>query len=422
MGTTTKCGEALSYAGLGEIGFASAALDKVKAMNQQDVCLKANPGLLLASNDKLAVAEYRELQAALEHYDGGIFGWQSFLESPAVAAYQQGRFTGSRRLIFLGNALHHLPQVLRTLRVLRRVHKCHWPAEFWIEAGEVHLLTLQQLKSIKSDGATLHVIPSPFGKWRSAFWDWRMNLTTRWRQAPGTDLKLQKYALKPLVLLLSTCAECLFVDSDNLMLRSPEELLERFPGNQSLFWPDVWDPPQGAVLWRTFLAPEQKSQESGQVLVRKVHADAIKALLLAVLFAVRIDIFLEAIYAQQDGKLLCGYGDKDAFLLAFQLLGAPFRLVAPLPGVLLDEVGQYLGLLQKDGAKRLLFVHSKHHGRFRSLNLKHCDFNSRADAVNVTCTSDAGKAEVRLPLDKMRCRQLGRSEVAILMMDVGLPG
>lgn len=285
----------------------------------------------------------------------------------------------------------------------------------------MHLLTSQQLESLKSVGAALHVIPSPFGKWRSAFWDWRMNLTTHWRQTPSTDLKLQKFALKPLVLLLSSCAECLFLDSDNLMLRSPEELLERFPGNQSLFWPDVWDPPQGAVLWKALPAPEQKSQESGQLLVRKVHADAVKALLLAVLFAVRIDVFLDAIYAQEDGKLLCGYGDKDAFLLAFRLLGAPIRQVASLPGVLLDEFGQFAGLLHTDGAKRLLFVHSKRHGNFRSEALKQCHFKSQADAVNVTCTSDAGKAEVNLPLDKMRCRPLGRREAAIIMADVDFP-
>merc|ERR1719443_465905 len=90
--------------------------------------------------------------------------------------------------------------------------------------------------------------------------------------------------------------------------------------------------------------------------MKKTERGVREALLLASLFAVRFDVFLDAIYEIEEGVLMCGYGDKDAFHLAFRLLAVPFRMPR-LPSVLLDSSRSYVGLLQLDNASLPLFVH-----------------------------------------------------------------
>jgi len=258
----------------------------------------------------------------------------------------------------------------------------------------------------------LKIVPSPVGTWRSTYWNWRDNLTLHWGQDTGTDQKLQKYALKVVAILLSHCDVCLLVDHDNLPVNSPKPILRQLANYSALFWPDWWDAPSHS-LWS--LVPGsglRKSQESGQVIVRKANPDAVKALLLASLFAVRMDVFLAAIYEMDTGGLMCGYGDKDVFQLAFGLLGVPFWM-GPLPRAVLDASRRYLGMLHVDDMGHSLFMHGilkvlgkESTTQLLAAGLKSCRFASTNAASNLTCIAGQSRQSVHIPLDKMVCSRV----------------
>ncbi|CAK0897669.1 unnamed protein product [Prorocentrum cordatum] len=387
--STTGCGMVLALSGLGRFAEAREQLAAVARFDPRAGCMHAERGLrgLGASAELQPELEaYADLRLALRDYDGGISGWHSFLDSSASARYLTRRFRGSK-VLFLGSADKHLNPALVSLKVLRRVHRCDWPAEFWIEAGELYRVDSAQREALALLGAELRVLPSPYAAWRGTFWHWRANLTQKWNQGPGADGKLQKYALKTLVLLLSSCSDCLFLDADNVALRAPSALFEGLAAHEAaVFWPDLWDEPAGsaAALWASLpppAAPAHKTQESGQLVVRKSGRQALRALLLAALLAVRGDVFLEAIYGLEGGGLLCGYGDKDAFHLGFRLLGVPFRWGAPLPSVLVSSRdGSYVGQLQLGSDSGPLFLHGAHAKdnlmSLLRLGLDRCDFRS----------------------------------------------
>ncbi|CAK8999890.1 Hypothetical protein SCF082_LOCUS6256, partial [Durusdinium trenchii] len=85
-------------------------------------------------------------------------------------------------------------------------------------------------------------------------------------------------------------------------------------------------------------------QESGQLLINKTAPEVRRALLLSTLFAVRWDLFLQDMYLTSDDELMCGYGDKDVYQLAFRLLHVPFRMMADRPALLV-EGKRYAGLI-----------------------------------------------------------------------------
>jgi len=216
--------------------------------------------------------------------------------------------------------------------------------------------------------------------------------------------------MKSIIVLLSNCSECIFLDADNFALQSLEDIASRFDGLEAVFWPDMWDT-SNAQLWRGVSVKELKSQESGQLFLRKSSPEARKALLLASLFAVRIDIFLEAIYGMQDGSLMCGYGDKDVFHLAFRLLNVPFEFASRLPSVILHR-GNFIGLLQVDNSSSPIFLHNtwgKSTAGFSQLmkaKLERCDFIREDMAANISCSSSRSAGSVNIPINDMRCRRL----------------
>ncbi|CAE7243337.1 ASZ1, partial [Symbiodinium pilosum] len=130
-------------------------------------------------------------------------------------------------------------------------------------------------------------------------------------------------------------------------------------------------------LWSAY--SPTRSQESGQLLVRKTP-ETQRALLLATLLAVRPDVFVEAIYAEQ-GQLMCGYGDKDVYQLAFRMLGVDFRMMgSAVPSVLVTTTGDYAGLVQLDSSGQSFFAHvSQAKDRLWQLleadALQRCDFH-----------------------------------------------
>lgn len=283
-------------------------------------------------------------------------------------------------------------------------------------AGEVHVLAQEQRDQLASLDGELRLLPSPYAGWRHVFWEWRTNLTLHWGQHAGTDVKLQKYALKAVVIMLSSCEVCLFLDADNMPLKAPQHLLDKLPdAGGAVAWPDLWDAPTSADLWRTLpdSGGSYKAQESGQFLVKKSGAQVLEALALAALFAVRIDVFLGAIYSPDGASLVCGYGDKDTFHLAFRLLGAPFQMAAPFPAVATTADGGYVGMLQLDGLSgKPLFLHGAWaKGSLPQLlrqegGLRRCDFASEAAARNLSCAALLRGGSSSVPMDRVKCRTL----------------
>eukprot|EP00927_Polykrikos_kofoidii_P055511 TRINITY_DN49756_c0_g1_i1.p1 TRINITY_DN49756_c0_g1~~TRINITY_DN49756_c0_g1_i1.p1 ORF type:complete len:1365 (-),score=166.52 TRINITY_DN49756_c0_g1_i1:14-4072(-) len=419
---TSRCGEAINYLALGDFDAVAESLRIASGLQGVDqgveVCVKVSPGLHIGLGADV-FAGYRPLQDALEAYDGGVRGWRSFLETEAARDHLKRKFRGTR-LLFLGDPLKHLPAILDQLKVLRDVHGCDWPAEYWVEGFESSRLQKRDLEKLSSFGAELRVLPSPVGEWRRVFWSWLPKFRRRWNERFPSSMRLQKYALKPLILLLSDCEECLFMDADNLALQSPEVLLPSLRETNALFWPDLWDSPTAGPLWSSLPEPPaagDKSHESGQLLVAKRHTKVVAALLLAVLLAVRADVFLEALYKLDQGdSLMCGFGDKDVFRAAFSLVGAQFRLVTKIPSIILAHGGHFHGQLQLfgkegDSKARPMFLHaagSKHPMAqiLQDPSLQRCDFRSLAQAQNLSCLASAGQGSVNVPLKDMKCKPL----------------
>lgn len=430
--TTTLCGRALSLAGLGYMMDSRRVLEEVKSINQHESCLSIQPAItfiaerqptpMLRLDGGRSDLSYAELCNVLESYSGGLSGWRQFLESSVLRTYVHSK--GRRRtvLVFLGKLgpEGHLKQIVRSLRIIREVHNCNWPAEFWTEAGEAHLVTDEDLNNLADLGAEFHVVPTASGSWplEHVLWKWLTDFPLEFKQHSTAASRLTAYSLKPIVLLLSGCDECLFLDADNLLLQPPEQLLNVVRTHGALFWPDIWDSPKDSHLWTAAFSEktrEMKSQESGQLFLSKASHSSREALLLATLFAVRADVFLNDFYSLGNNELMCGYGDKDIYHIAFRLLSAPFKMVAPLPKIVLSlgEGGQrtYAGTLQVDDSSKPLFLHGNQiKDALLELmvrgKLEGCSFQTADAAKNLTCASTMGRGSSQIPLHSLICSPL----------------
>jgi len=150
------------------------------------------------------------------------------------------------------------------------------------------------------------------------------------------------WQLKAFALVHSGFAEVLLLDADQVPVTDPADCFSwpEYLETGAVFWPDVIDLRQDNPIW-TLLGLEPQpgpSFESGQVLVdRRRHAAPLRA-------ALRLNEAAEDIY-----QLV--YGDKDTYLLAWQMLGAPFALVPHRPYV--DDYA----MMQRDFAGAPLFQH-----------------------------------------------------------------
>lgn len=150
------------------------------------------------------------------------------------------------------------------------------------------------------------------------------------------------WQLKAFALANSRFAEVLLLDADQVPIADPEQVFDwpQYREAGAVFWPDVVDLRRDNPIWPLLgLAPaRQVSFESGQLLVdRRRHAEPLAA-------ALQINEAAEDLYT-----LI--YGDKDTYLLAWQLLGAAYALVPHRPYA--DE--HYL--VQRDFAGAALFQH-----------------------------------------------------------------
>ncbi|CAE7567570.1 dpy-19 [Symbiodinium sp. CCMP2592] len=410
---TTFCGEASASAGLGDFDGAADAIRRADHADSRQRCSEHHAGLMRKAFEQPSqewLRGYRKLQEAWGSV-GTVDGWRQFLQHPGVADSIQASIregAEKARVLFLGRPSVHLHSVVQILRVFREVHNLHWPAEFWIEAADASMLDDDASQRLQALGAVLRAVPSPQGEFPEdhPFWRWQARFAVHYRQNPEAVSRLRAYSLKPVVLALSDCDPCFFLDADNVPLRSPQELIPTLDEFPALFWPDFWSAPRTG-LWSSF--PAAKSQESGQLMLRKTP-EVQEALLLAALLAVRLDIFLEAIYGEQ-GHLMCGYGDKDVYQLAFRLLGVKFRMVGSSgPSVLVTAGGDYAGLVQLDDDRQSLFAHASK-AKERLWQLLQADALQRCDlqedqASNLACTSTRGAGSLSIPFDALRCTTL----------------
>lgn len=81
------------------------------------------------------------------------------------------------------------------------------------------------------------------------------------------------YVLKHMALLSASCAECIFLDADNIPARDPTYLFEdeSYKATGMLLWPDFWQLSGGPAPIRAIMGipqnmdpPDARSVESGQ--------------------------------------------------------------------------------------------------------------------------------------------------------------
>lgn len=421
MTGTSKCGEATAFANLGDWPRAQSALQR--AMQLDGRCEEHLKGLLWISTQPTAMAQipgYDQLQDAWASV-ATAEGWRSFLKSSEHLVQEELRpRPGSTKVLFLGQQ-HHLPSVLKSLRILREVHQLSWPAEFWTEAADIATfeapLRRDSLRELRMDLRSV-ALPQARFPLQHNYWRWQAHFAQRFGQNAISVSRLRAYALKPLILLLSGCDVCLFLDADNVALKPPQDLLRflqdatRSAPLGAVFWPDLWPKPRRNWRAEAAEAVATASQESGQLLVNKSMDQVRKALLLSTLFAVRWDLFLEVIYTTDQGDLMCGFGDKDVYQAAFEELGVPFRMMAPRPALLVHQQ-RYAGLLQLDDQNQSFFAHvSAAKGEMWDLLeagvLQRCDL-SEAASKSVSCSSWGGHGSMHIPMDELRCTALKAS-------------
>lgn len=150
------------------------------------------------------------------------------------------------------------------------------------------------------------------------------------------------WQLKPYALIMSGFREVLMLDADNVPVVDPSFLFEsaEFVATGAIFWPDVLDISKDNPIWGELDLPaaQRTSFETGQILIDKGrHVAPLKTVL-------RLNEDAERYY-----RLV--YGDKDTFLVAWLLAGAPHQLVPYRP------IADRHVLYQRDFSGRIVFQH-----------------------------------------------------------------
>lgn len=150
------------------------------------------------------------------------------------------------------------------------------------------------------------------------------------------------WQLKSFALLHSGFAEALLLDADQVPVSDPAACFDwpEYAEAGAVFWPDIVDLRSDNGVWPLLGLESRRtvSLESGQVLVdRRRHGAALAA-------AVRLNEAAEDLY-----RLV--YGDKDTYLLAWEMLGASYALVPHRPYA--DE----FMLVQRDFGGNALLQH-----------------------------------------------------------------
>ncbi|MEQ1770381.1 MAG: hypothetical protein ABL879_11130 [Devosia sp.] len=233
--------------------------------------------------------------------------------------YPAGRYDGRGIVIAAGGA-RIFTNAYVLLRVLRNTLHSTLPIEVWhFGAAELSPLMRSLLRELDVDVIDAEPILRREGATASDGWQ-----------------------LKPFSILHSKFAEVLLLDADQVPVTDPAIVFDwpQYRDTGAVFWPDIVRLRAGNPIWeRMGLAPHARpSLESGQVLVdKRRHWRALNA-------TVTLNQHADELY-----KII--YGDKDTFLLAWQLVGAAFSQIPHQP------FSNERVLFQRDFDGKLIFQH-----------------------------------------------------------------
>lgn len=222
-----------------------------------------------------------------------------FNEVDAAGDYDPGRFCGSGIVICAGGSIM-LTNAYVLVRVLRDIHQTALPIEIW-HLGPAEMPAF--LASIFANMGCKIIDALSVG-------------------SPLTRKFVDGWQLKALALKHSSFEEVILLDADQVPLSDPALLLDwrEYAETGAVFWPDIVDIAADNPIWKMLgLAPVQvRSWESGQVCINKKSHWRTVNLVLAI--NERAETFYRFVY-----------GDKDTFLLAWQLTKSSFSLVPHPP-------------------------------------------------------------------------------------------
>ncbi|WP_337660506.1 hypothetical protein [Anderseniella sp. Alg231-50] len=248
----------------------------------------------------------------------GLIG-ELFDEVEAAGEYDEGIYSGSGIVICAGGSIM-LANAYVLVRVLRDIHQTALPIEIW------------------------HLGPAEMPAFLTNIFA-RMGCKTVDALSVGSS-KVSEFVdgwqLKALALKHSSFEEVILLDADQVPLGNPAAILDwrEYAETGAVFWPDIVHIAAENPVWQLLgLTPVQvQSWESGQLCInKKLHWRAVN-LVLAI--NERAETFYQLVY-----------GDKDTFLLAWQLTKSSFSLVPHPP----FQGQKYL--VQRDFSGKPLFQH-----------------------------------------------------------------
>jgi hypothetical protein len=241
-------------------------------------------------------------------------------EISAAGAGQNSLDGNGRGLVIVAGGTRIFTNAYVLLYVLRQVLHSRLPTELWY-FGQVEI------------SPAMAAVIEPL--------DVRLVDATPLIASTGANIR-DGWQLKSFALVHSRFAEVLLLDADQVPISDPAACFDwpQYLETGAVFWPDVIDLRKENAIWQLMgLEPRRTvSFESGQLLVdRRRHSGALAA-------ALRLNEAADDVY-----QLI--YGDKDTYLLAWQLIGAPYTLVPYLP--YRDE----FMMVQRDFSGNTLFQH-----------------------------------------------------------------
>jgi len=176
---------------------------------------------------------------------------------------------------------------------------------------------------------------------------------------PGEESDhISGYAYKLAAMTFSSFEEILFLDADNIVLRSPRNLFhgEAYLRTGSLLWKDFWlesRAPESSKIGAKSL-PGNNTHETGQVLLNK------RKVWRTLLLAYYMNMFPTLFYPLSVNFM--GLGDKELFAFAAAYLGEEYGLVEKGPdhiGVSTDRALVYGNtMMQHDELGLPMFLHA----------------------------------------------------------------